>query len=64
MKKTRLSDAWRKPTAELEECLHTERLAYKQAKRQQATQLRRDFITAQTNDAKKKKWKSRKAHDR
>ena len=63
MKKTRLSDAWRKPTAELEECLHTERLAYKQAKRQ-ATQLRRDFITAQTNDAKKKKWKSRKAHDR
>ena len=40
MKKTRLSDAWRKPTAELEECLHNERLAYKQAKRQ-ATQLRR-----------------------
>ena len=63
MKKTRLHDAWRKTTAELEEALLAERGAYKNAKRQ-APQLRRDFLTAQTQDATKKKWKSQKAHDR
>ncbi|CAJ1945362.1 unnamed protein product [Cylindrotheca closterium] len=50
-------------TDELEEALAAERRAYKQAKRQ-ATQLRRDFLTVQTKDAKQKKWKSQKAHDR
>ncbi|CAJ1938756.1 unnamed protein product [Cylindrotheca closterium] len=52
MKKTRLRDAWKKTTDELEEALSAERRAYKQAKRQ-AAQLRRDFLTAQTKDAKK-----------
>ncbi|CAJ1967252.1 unnamed protein product [Cylindrotheca closterium] len=63
MKKTRLRDAWKKTTDELEEALAAERRAYKQAKCQ-ATQLRQDFLTAQTRDAKKKKWKSQKAHNR
>ncbi|CAJ1940606.1 unnamed protein product [Cylindrotheca closterium] len=63
MKKTRLCTAWKKTTDELEVALAAERRAYKQAKRQ-ATQLRRDFHTVQTKDAKKKKWKSQKAHDR
>ncbi|CAJ1970457.1 unnamed protein product, partial [Cylindrotheca closterium] len=63
MKKTRLCNAWKQTTDKLEEALAAERRAYKQAKRQ-ATQLRRDFLTAQTKDAKKKKWKSQKAHNR
>ncbi|CAJ1953790.1 unnamed protein product [Cylindrotheca closterium] len=63
MKKTRLCTVWKKTTAELDVALAAERRAYKQAKRQ-ATQLRRDFLTVQTTDAKKKKWKSQKAHDR
>ncbi|CAJ1933449.1 unnamed protein product [Cylindrotheca closterium] len=63
MKKTRLCNAWKKTTDELEVALTAERRAYKQAKLQ-ATQSRRDFLTVQTTDAKKKKWKSQKAHNR
>ncbi|CAJ1939978.1 unnamed protein product [Cylindrotheca closterium] len=63
MEKTRLCNVWKQTTDELEEALAAERRAYKQAKHQ-ATQLRRDFLTAQTKYAKKKKWKSQKAHDR
>ncbi|CAJ1968494.1 unnamed protein product [Cylindrotheca closterium] len=63
MKKTRLCTAWKKTTDELEVALAAERRAYKQAKCQ-ATPLRRDFLTVHTTDAKKKKWKSQKAHDR
>ncbi|CAJ1970237.1 unnamed protein product [Cylindrotheca closterium] len=63
MKKTRLCNGWKKTTDELEVALAAERRAYKQAKRQ-ATKLRRDFLTVQTTDAKKKKWKSQKAHNR
>ncbi|CAJ1962161.1 unnamed protein product [Cylindrotheca closterium] len=63
MKKTRLCTAWKKTTDELEVALAAERRAYKHAKRQ-ATQLRLDFLTVQTTEAKKKKWKSQKAHDR
>ncbi|CAJ1945064.1 unnamed protein product, partial [Cylindrotheca closterium] len=63
MKKTRLCTAWKKTTAELEVALAAEQRAYKQAKHQ-ATQLRWDFLTVQTTDAKKKKWKSQTAHDR
>ena len=64
LKKTKLRDAWTKSTAELESCLKSERSAYKEAKRSQASKWRKEFISAQTKDARKKQWKSQKARDR
>ncbi|CAJ1960545.1 unnamed protein product [Cylindrotheca closterium] len=64
MKKTKLPDAWKKTTVELETALRNDRKEYLHAKKKHAVSWRKEFLTVQVKKSKKKQWTSRKARDR
>ncbi|CAJ1954071.1 unnamed protein product [Cylindrotheca closterium] len=64
MKKTKLPDAWKKTTVELETALRNDRKEYLHAKKNHAVSWRKEFLTVQVKKSKKKQWTSRKARDR
>ena len=63
LKKTHRPDAWKLDTASLEIRLKNERKAYKEAKKNSASQWRKDYIDVQVKSTKKKQWRSSKARD-
>ncbi|CAJ1943883.1 unnamed protein product, partial [Cylindrotheca closterium] len=64
MKKTKLPNAWKKTTVELEKALRNDRKEYLHAKKNHAVTWRKKFLTIQVKRSKKKQWTLRKARDR
>ncbi|CAJ1956975.1 unnamed protein product [Cylindrotheca closterium] len=64
MKKVGIPDAWTKTTTELEAALRQDRKDYLEAKTHYAAKWRKDFLTVQAAQSKKKQWRSQKARDR
>ena len=63
LKKTHRPDAWKLDTASLEIRLKNERKEYKEAKKNSASQWRKDYIDVQVKSTKKKQWRSSKARE-
>ncbi|CAJ1945733.1 unnamed protein product [Cylindrotheca closterium] len=64
MKKTKLPDAWKKTTVELEKALRNDRHEKLHAKKIHAVTWCKEFLTIQVKKSKKKQWTSLKARDR